>query len=244
MNNIHLVGLGSLGSTLAVEIAKRATSLDIPISLVLHDFDTVEDRNIAAQQFAPSDIGKTKVQAVADMLAAYPNVQVRVSTRKLDEFNIDSLIPADEPSIIVDCVDNLKARHLLWEKGTKEEFPVLHLGMSQQGTGNVSWNFREVDTFPLSPTRMSKKMLEKLENANRGPQTLPPCELNALRGLILCTCQAGLNALFTFLGFDICNDLDVITTPAHDLRYLTSWETDKRSFTPQLESINSEGWDY
>lgn len=60
---IHIIGCGSVGSTLAENLARFGLT-----KITLYDFDKVESKNIANQMFRQKDIGKLKVEAVAEML--------------------------------------------------------------------------------------------------------------------------------------------------------------------------------
>lgn len=59
----HIIGCGSVGSTVA-ELLVRLGITDIS----LYDFDTVSAHNLANQMFNNDDIGRPKVEAVADIL--------------------------------------------------------------------------------------------------------------------------------------------------------------------------------
>lgn len=60
---IHIVGCGSVGSTVAENLARCGVT-----NMTLWDFDTVEAHNLANQMFRQQDIGKPKVEALLDML--------------------------------------------------------------------------------------------------------------------------------------------------------------------------------
>ena len=59
----HIIGCGSVGSTVAELLARLGIK-----KISLHDFDTVMSHNIANQMFYQTDIGKTKVFAVKEMI--------------------------------------------------------------------------------------------------------------------------------------------------------------------------------
>lgn len=62
-DRIHIIGCGSVGSTLAELLARYGlTKFD------LYDFDIVESKNIANQMFRDKDIGKLKVDALKDII--------------------------------------------------------------------------------------------------------------------------------------------------------------------------------
>lgn len=60
---IHIIGCGSVGSVLAENLARFGIT-----KMTLYDFDTVEAKNIANQLFDANDIGRPKVEALADHL--------------------------------------------------------------------------------------------------------------------------------------------------------------------------------
>lgn len=60
---IHIIGCGSVGATLAENLVRLGlTKFD------LWDFDKVESHNLANQIFRQQDIGRLKVEALADIL--------------------------------------------------------------------------------------------------------------------------------------------------------------------------------
>lgn len=63
MGRVHIIGCGSVGSTVAENIARFGiTKLD------LWDFDTVEAHNVSNQMFRQTDVGKSKVKALKGLL--------------------------------------------------------------------------------------------------------------------------------------------------------------------------------
>lgn len=60
---IHIIGCGSVGSVVAENLARFGIT-----RMTLYDFDTVEPRNLANQMFTQDDVGRPKVEALADML--------------------------------------------------------------------------------------------------------------------------------------------------------------------------------
>lgn len=60
---IHIIGCGSVGSTLAENLARCGVT-----KMTLWDFDKVEAHNVCNQMFRQQDIGKLKVEALKDIL--------------------------------------------------------------------------------------------------------------------------------------------------------------------------------
>ncbi len=63
-DRIHIVGCGSVGSTVAENLARSGVT-----NFVLWDFDTVEKHNLANQMFRVCDVGKPKVEALVEILS-------------------------------------------------------------------------------------------------------------------------------------------------------------------------------
>ena len=62
-SRIHIIGCGSVGSTVAENLARFGIT-----NMVLYDFDKVEPHNLANQMFGKEDIGMLKTEAVARMI--------------------------------------------------------------------------------------------------------------------------------------------------------------------------------
>ena len=60
---IHIIGCGSVGSTVAENLARCGVK-----KFTLWDFDKVEDHNVANQMFTQGQVGMPKVEALADIL--------------------------------------------------------------------------------------------------------------------------------------------------------------------------------
>ena len=60
---IHIIGCGSVGSTLAEHLARCGLT-----QFSLYDFDVVEEHNIVNQMFRQQDVNKPKVEALRDIL--------------------------------------------------------------------------------------------------------------------------------------------------------------------------------
>lgn len=60
---VHIIGCGSVGSTVAENLARFGIT-----NMTLYDFDRVEAHNLANQMFFHDDVGKLKVEALAEQL--------------------------------------------------------------------------------------------------------------------------------------------------------------------------------
>lgn len=60
---IHIIGCGSVGSTIAENLARCGVT-----KMTLWDFDEVEEHNIVNQMFRLSDVNRPKVEALRDII--------------------------------------------------------------------------------------------------------------------------------------------------------------------------------
>lgn len=101
-----VVGVGAIGRQVALQL----TSIGIP-RLTLIDFDTIEEHNLPVQGFKESQLGRAKVDAVAeDCRELNSRIQVEPINSKY--------IPRDHKNItnvVFSCVDSILARKLIFE---------------------------------------------------------------------------------------------------------------------------------
>lgn len=97
----HIIGCGSVGSTVAELLARFGIK-----KISLYDFDTVEDRNIVNQMFFADDVGKMKVDAVRDLICRInPDAESEIKTYP-EGFDNKSLLSG----YVFLCVDNIDLR--------------------------------------------------------------------------------------------------------------------------------------
>lgn len=103
---IHIVGCGSVGSTVAENLARCGVT-----KFTLWDFDTVEPHNLANQMFRQKDVNKPKVEALLDILKEI-NPEVADDT----ELKPDGWKGKMMSGYIFLCVDNIDLRREIAEK--------------------------------------------------------------------------------------------------------------------------------
>jgi len=103
---IHLVGCGGIGSFAALALAKLGCA-----NLHLYDDDRVEEHNLPNQLFRTTDIGRFKVEALAEILEAFTGLPARGHPRRLDGERLQG--------IVVSGVDSMAARKTLWVKSVR-----------------------------------------------------------------------------------------------------------------------------
>src|SRR3954469_1548661 len=107
-SRVLVVGAGGLGSPIALYLAAAGVGI-----LGLVDFDCVSLSNLQRQiLFRTADIGRSKVEAGAQALAALnPGVRVQTHAVRLTALNAPSLIaPYD---VVIDGSDNFETRFAL-----------------------------------------------------------------------------------------------------------------------------------
>lgn len=101
---IIIAGIGGIGSNVAFQLARMT-----PDSIVLYDDDTVERVNMAGQLFSAEDVGKAKVDAIAEMISKYTTMQQIMAVQS-------KFIASTTPGDIMICgFDNMMARRCFFE---------------------------------------------------------------------------------------------------------------------------------
>ena len=98
---IHIIGCGSVGSWTALTLAKTGAS-----NLILWDFDVVEGHNIPNQVYRPADVGRPKVEALADVIDAMTGNAVTIRNQRFEGV-VDS-------GIVILAVDSMDVRIAIW----------------------------------------------------------------------------------------------------------------------------------
>jgi len=227
---VHLVGCGFLGSLFAEEVSKWSRALKLDMSWAVYDPDTITDRNVANQLWSPQQIGMQKAEVMGDRIGSYMEEwegKLQVHPEKMVDETLMWLKDAD---VVVCAVDNVPTRQLLWKFSIASGIPLLSLGISQEGSGNVDWTAfaHGVDTNPFSMAQPHTE--EEIAKATKLDH-LPPCELITFRGLGLNIAVAATKALLILDGWD---PEGVVHTPKQKGPWgtFTTWQA-----TPQGHSL-------
>lgn len=226
---ITLVGCGFLGSIFATEFAKLQFAGKIPDDWRLIDDDEVDGRNPANQNFMLTDVGRPKIEVVGGDLH-HMEVWSKGFMVRLTSENMQQLLEGSR--LIVDAVDNLETRQLLWSAAHLLKVPVLHVGLSESGEGRVEWTHPEYDSFSLSPVKTAGKAVKDPASGQQ-----PPCELVRMRAAGWQTAYAGATAASIYFGFDPWAHLEGIPSSG----YLTNWLCTADTVTPIRESWHRVG---
>ncbi len=138
---VGIAGAGGLGSNCAVALARCGIG-----TLVICDFDIVEQNNLNRQYFFTDQIGLMKVIALKNnIFRINPLVSVSVHTEKLDGSNIAEIFHGCD--VIVEAFDNSEIKELLIETLNKD-MPgtpmVIASGLAGWGK-NEAIKFRKID---------------------------------------------------------------------------------------------------
>jgi len=135
--NIFVMGLGSLGSNLMLQLAQKYPNF----KFTGIDFDTVEERNVATQQYIIPQIGMKKAHAMQVILGMnLRRVSYTGVVQKIENTGqVSSLIGrSDEPVLLIDCFDNTESRKILHKFASNVD--ILHIGFSPQYTAEIIWD--------------------------------------------------------------------------------------------------------
>ena len=131
---VAVVGLGGLGSNIAILLARMGIS-----HLHLIDFDKVDVSNLHRQQYFVEQVGLCKTEALASTLRKInPYIELKLSCVKLDEGNLVNLLK--EETIICEALDKAETKALLVNEVLErftDKIILAASGMAGLGEGNL-----------------------------------------------------------------------------------------------------------
>lgn len=157
---IAIVGAGGLGSNCAAHLVRAGVR-----KLILADFDTVSESNLNRQFFFRDQIGKKKVEALAENLRRIEEkLELTLVSERLDAQGVERLIaPAD---LVIEAVDAADTKSTLISLALKlGKTLVAASGMAGWGNSNS-----------MRARRMGEKLVivgdgEAEVSASAGPQS-------------------------------------------------------------------------
>jgi sulfur carrier protein ThiS adenylyltransferase len=138
---VGIAGAGGLGSNCAVALARSGVG-----TLVIADFDIIEEPNLNRQYYFTNQIGIFKTVALKDNIERInPAVRVIDYQKRLDKINIPEIFSGC--NIIVEAFDNADMKEMLVETvQTKMPGIPIVVGSGMAGWGNTnSIVFRKID---------------------------------------------------------------------------------------------------
>ncbi len=130
---VGIAGLGGLGSTVAVALARAGTG-----RLIIADFDVVETGNLNRQQYFIDQIGKAKVEAMKENLRRInPDVKVDGFKERLDSDNLLRVFAGAD--VIAECFDKAEEKQMIVQTVlSKTDKPIVSVsGLAGYGNSNA-----------------------------------------------------------------------------------------------------------
>lgn len=131
---VGIAGLGGLGSTVAVALARAGIG-----QMIIVDFDTIETSNLTRQQYFTDQIGESKVDAMIENLRRInPDVEVKGHKEKLDPDNVPEIFA--EADVIAECFDKAEEKQMIVETvlaKMKKPIVVTVSGLAGYGNSNA-----------------------------------------------------------------------------------------------------------
>ena len=103
---VTIIGAGAVGSFTCLTLTKMGVT-----DITVYDGDTVEEHNLPNQWYRSRDLGRKKVEALAEIILDFTDVTL--TTRPFPYTN-QSLT-----SIVICCVDTMDTRLLIWREVRK-----------------------------------------------------------------------------------------------------------------------------
>lgn len=101
---VTIVGAGGIGSPTAFLLSKMGCK-----NITLYDFDTVEEHNRPNQIFRAQDEGKSKTEAMKEIIGDFAEwCEINTISEKIEEKTSLS-------GIVISAVDSMKSRKTIWE---------------------------------------------------------------------------------------------------------------------------------
>ena len=120
-SRVAVVGIGGLGGTVAVNLARAGIG-----EMVLIDGDAFSEDNLNRQEFSSEEvIGRPKVEVAADRMAAI-NGAVEVTTihERVGADDLVTILPGS--SVVVDALDSIPSRFALSDAASRVGVPIVH----------------------------------------------------------------------------------------------------------------------
>jgi tRNA A37 threonylcarbamoyladenosine dehydratase len=99
---ITIIGAGAVGSYSAFALAKMGFN-----NITIYDFDEVDIVNLNAQIYRFSDIGKSKVEALKDIIKDFTGINLQIKNERYENQVFKD--------IVIMAVDNMKTRKEIYQ---------------------------------------------------------------------------------------------------------------------------------
>ena len=143
---VAVCGLGGLGSNVSISLARAGVG-----KLILMDFDRVDITNLHRQQYKAAQLGRPKVEALAENLREIaPYTELELYNVKITEENAPALLA--EADVVCEAFDNPVCKAMLVNlvlEQMPEKYLVAGSGMAGMKSTNLIRTRRITDHFYL-----------------------------------------------------------------------------------------------
>lgn len=132
-NLVVIVGIGALGSHVAMLLRNSATSIKVI------DFDRVETKNVSSQFHSKTGVGKSKVQSLQQTMNYLFGKKIEGVPHRLTKDNSKELLGG--AGLVIDCLDNGASRRLVQDFVRANKIPCVHGALAADGGfGRAIWD--------------------------------------------------------------------------------------------------------
>ncbi|MGB8490623.1 MAG: sulfur carrier protein ThiS adenylyltransferase ThiF [Bacteroidales bacterium] len=131
--SVGIAGAGGLGSNCAASLARCGIG-----TLIISDFDNVEEKNLSRQFYFRNQVGMPKTAALKEnLLRIRPDLNVEIHTGRIDRKNIGEIFSGCD--VIVEAFDRSDMKEMFIEQ-VQQNMPLVPLivGSGMAGWGNCN----------------------------------------------------------------------------------------------------------
>lgn len=140
---INIIGCGGTGGYVVPNVLRLLREKDRLPELELYDDDYVEERNIPRQNFCYADIGRPKVEVLAERYSAVFGVPITTWVKSITGSDFSY---TERPDLWISCVDNNFSRRMIIESGER----VLDVG-NELKYGQVFYHHGNYNIYYVHP---------------------------------------------------------------------------------------------
>lgn len=99
---ITVIGAGAVGSFTTLTLAKMGFT-----DLTVYDDDIVDSHNLSNQMYRLEDLGRLKVDALADLVRSFEGIEIRTVPTRFASGRLSG--------VVIGAVDSMASRQVIWE---------------------------------------------------------------------------------------------------------------------------------